>query len=179
MDDDAYLQRLLEVLGSRDWGNEAPGLNDEWHVTAMRVVPSDDGFDDVAVTIEGWGTRHEARTLFDRGWRRDAGFERPEDFAVTLLRGIGNPPDDDVDEVEDRLAPGEQAGRGGSCTRCWPGTDGSTRRPTASWSTPTRRCTSTSMPGRGVVSPDPTRQPAARTTSRVGARACWSTSTTR
>jgi hypothetical protein len=51
-------------------------------VTSMRVVPGDDGFDDLEVTLAVDGETVVSRLLFDRAWRDESGLSDPRAYAT-------------------------------------------------------------------------------------------------
>lgn len=90
--DAEYLDELLKLIQNRaDWGNECPNLNHDLFVNALRMVPGDDGFDDLEVELSlhpGAEVRRCMQTLFDRQWRRDSGYLQPRDAVVHVVREI-------------------------------------------------------------------------------------------
>ena len=97
LDDEAYLERLLEILTVEDGDESTDGIDRHdgfgrhYGVNSLRVVPSEDGFDDLEAACWlrplwwlRWRHRRRtylARVLFDHQWRIDSGLQDPTTFA--------------------------------------------------------------------------------------------------
>jgi predicted RNase H-like HicB family nuclease len=66
------------------------GIGDGYRIEALRIVPSDDGFDDLEITVrvhrKVLPDRHVvSRLLFDRDWRIASGLDDPVSCAVHVV----------------------------------------------------------------------------------------------
>jgi hypothetical protein len=67
------LQRLFDAEDPSDGIDRHDGYGRDYRITGLRLVPSDDGFDDLEVTVRYGGQVLTARVLFDRAWREASG----------------------------------------------------------------------------------------------------------
>jgi hypothetical protein len=69
----AALQQRFDADDPSDGIDRHDGYGRDYGITGLRVVPSDDGFDDLEVTVRHGGEVVRARVLFDRAWREASG----------------------------------------------------------------------------------------------------------
>ena len=79
MTDDEMLAELQTILAA---DAEADDEGRERRVTSMGIVPGEDGFDDLEVTLVVDGRTVVSRLLFDRAWREESGLTDPTAYAA-------------------------------------------------------------------------------------------------
>ena len=67
------LQELFDADDPADGIDRHDGYGRDYRVTGVRLVPSDDGFDDLEVTVAHGSEVVVSRVLFDRAWREASG----------------------------------------------------------------------------------------------------------
>ncbi|MCW2770052.1 MAG: hypothetical protein JWR27_1485 [Aeromicrobium sp.] len=78
------VQAIFDADDPADGLDRSDGLGEDHHVESLRIVPGDDGFDDLEVTIVGGG-RVVRRLLFDRTWRAESGLVDPHACAAYVV----------------------------------------------------------------------------------------------
>ncbi|MCD9198570.1 hypothetical protein [Aeromicrobium wangtongii] len=85
------LQAIFAGDGPADAIDRSDGYGERYRIEAVRLVPSDDGFDDLEVTVRFlcrpvWRRRTVvARLLFDRAWREASDLLDPASCAAYVL----------------------------------------------------------------------------------------------
>lgn len=94
MSDDELLAALQEIFAAEVPPEEidrSSGYGDDYRIESLRVMPSDDGFDDLEVTVHFRRTllshRRDvvSRLLFDRAWREASGLNDPIAYAAHVV----------------------------------------------------------------------------------------------
>lgn len=78
----AALQQVFDANDPSDGIDRSDGFGTDHRVTALRVVASDDGFDDLEVTLRIGRRTARSRLLFDRSWREASGLDDVSAYAV-------------------------------------------------------------------------------------------------
>ncbi|MFC5678205.1 hypothetical protein [Aeromicrobium endophyticum] len=79
------LQRLFDADDPSDGIDRHDGYGRDYRVVGLRVVPSDDGFDDLEVSVLYGGQAVTARLLFDRAWREASGLVDASSCAAYIV----------------------------------------------------------------------------------------------
>jgi hypothetical protein len=83
--DDQGLARAVTAIFAADDPadglDRSDGLGEDYVIESLEVVPGEDGFDDVAVTVAVGHETVVARLLYDRTWRQDSGLDDPQAYA--------------------------------------------------------------------------------------------------
>lgn len=89
MTDDEFVAALRDVFDATE---PPPGVDRhdghgrDYRITGLAVVPSDDGFDDLEVSVQVGSQTVVSRLLFDRSWREDSGLDDVDAYAVFVAR---------------------------------------------------------------------------------------------
>lgn len=78
----AALQRIFDANDPSDGIDRSSGFGTDYRVTALRVVGSDDGFDDLEITMRIGPQTVMSRLLFDRAWRETSGLDDVGAYAI-------------------------------------------------------------------------------------------------
>ncbi len=88
MNDDALVRALQELFDADDPSDgldRSDGLGEDYQIASLRRVPSDDGFDDVEITVVVGTQSVVSRLLFDRAWREASGLDDVGSYAAFIL----------------------------------------------------------------------------------------------
>jgi hypothetical protein len=106
---------LLALQAVLDARADADHEGRDRRVTSMRVVPADDGFDDLEITLDLDGETVVSRLLFDRAWREESGLSDPSAYATFVearwRAGVVTPLEGEADGAvpNGRPGPGQDA----------------------------------------------------------------------
>lgn len=80
------LQQLFDANDPSDGIDRSDGFGEDYSIRSLRVVGSDDGFDDLEVTLSVGPRTVVSRLLFDRDWREASGLDDVGAYAVFVAK---------------------------------------------------------------------------------------------
>lgn len=87
-DDHELVRAVAAIFAADDPADgldRSDGFGEDYVVTSLELVPGEDGFDDVAVTVAVGCQTVVARLLFDRAWRQESGLDDPTAYAAYVV----------------------------------------------------------------------------------------------
>jgi hypothetical protein len=107
--DDELVDALRAIFDAEVGVADGDDEGRDRRIVGLRVVPGDDGFDDLELTLEVDGETVVSRVLVDRAWRAESGLTDPDAYAMFVRARwrAGIVASDDADHAIGRRGPGQ------------------------------------------------------------------------